>query len=69
MENKLLRIFSISFLIICAIFIVSLMIELYVYFTKGVAWIPVPYFLLILPTPAIGYIMMIIGEYFDNKKR
>ncbi len=68
MENKLLRIFSISFFIACVVFTVCMITEIYKYLVYGIEWIPVQYFFLILPTPVIGYVMMRIGEYFDNRK-
>lgn len=68
MENKLIRLFTSLFLLACITFVVCFFIEIYVFLTKGVAWIPLYYFLFIVPTPFIGYIMMLIGEYIDNKK-
>jgi hypothetical protein len=67
-ESLMIRIFSIIFFMTWCLFIIGGVKELYVYFTQGVAWIHPAYFLLIVPMPIIGYIMMLAGEYLDNRK-
>lgn len=67
MEDKLIRIFTTLFFLACIIFSVCLLIEIYVFVTQGIAWVPLYYFLFIVPTPLIGYVMMLIGEHVDKK--
>lgn len=64
----MIKIFSIIFFIAFLIFVSCIVFEIWYYFTENILWIPLYYFLFIIPIPLIGYIMMLIGEYFDNKK-
>jgi hypothetical protein len=69
MEDKLIRIFMMLFVIICTTFTICISIQLYNLIAYGITWIPWHNFLWITITPLIGYIMMIIGEYIDNKNK
>jgi hypothetical protein len=69
MEDKLLKIFARLFTIICVIFPILLIIQLYNFIGYGITWIPWYHFLWVLLTPLVGLAMMTIGEYIDNKKK
>jgi hypothetical protein len=69
MEDKLLKVFSIIFTIICVTFPTLMIIQLYKFIGYGITWIPWYQFLWVLVTPLVGLAMMTIGEYIDNNKK
>lgn len=69
MEDKLLKIFARLFTIICIIFPILMIIQLYNFIGYGITWVSWYHFLWVLLTPLVGLAMMTIGEYIDNNKK
>lgn len=69
MENKMIRWFVRLFFLICVTFIVCLLIQLNTLVKTGSTWVSWYYFLWVLPTPLLGYLMMRFGEYMDSRKK
>lgn len=67
MEDKLIKLFMMLFVIITTSFTILMIIQLYNFFANGITWMPWYNFLWVTITPLLGYIMMLIGEYIDNR--
>jgi hypothetical protein len=69
MENKLIRIFTFIFWLSIPTFLILFVVNVahWLYFEKKA--FPFYYLSPIIVLPLIGYLMMLIGEYFDNRKK
>jgi hypothetical protein len=65
----MIRIFLVLLTIVGITFTTCMFLQLYTLITQGIQWTSWLNFLWVLPTPLVGYLMMIFGEYIDNKKR
>lgn len=68
MENKLIRIFTFIFWISLPTSIILFFFNIGHWLFFGTKSFPFYYLSPIIVLPLIGYIMMLIGEYFDNRK-
>jgi hypothetical protein len=68
MENKMIRVFLILLTIVGITFATCMFLQVYTLITQGTQWTSWLNFLWALPTPFVGYVMMLFGEYIDNKK-
>jgi hypothetical protein len=69
MENKLIRIFTIIFWISVPTFLILFVVNIAHWLYFGTKAFPFYYLSPIIVLPLIGYLMMLIGEYFDNRKK
>lgn len=69
MENKMIKWFVRLFFLISITFIVCLLIQLNTLVKTGSTWVSWYYFLWVLLTPLLGYLMMKFGEHMDSRKK
>jgi hypothetical protein len=68
MENKMLKVFTIIFWLLISIFLMLVVCNLLHFVIFNTKAFPFYYLSPIILLPIIGYVMMRIGEYIDNKK-
>ena len=68
MENKMIRAFLVLLTIVGITFATCMFLQVYTLITQGTQWTSWLNFLWVFPTPFVGYVMMLFGEYIDNKK-
>lgn len=69
MENKLIKIFVYIFWIVIPIFIICMLFNILHWMLYGEKLFPFYYLAAVMFLPLLGYVMMRIGEYFDNLKQ
>ena len=68
MENKLLRIFTIIFWLAVPTALIALLLNLIHLGLYGSKIFPFYYLAPVMLLPMLGYVLIRIGEYFDNRK-